>query len=119
MDTSSGWLTIAAALIGAFGGAPLFKYLAERAKGSAAVKQSDRVAFDQEKAEFRKRQEAFWEEQRKSAQSDKLEARTLRDAHNDLINRNGWLEGQLAISLQRIKELEDEVTRLRGNGRIT
>lgn len=114
MDTSNGWITVVAALIASFGGAPLFKYLAERAKGSASIKQSERQQFDAERMQFRQEREAFWAEQRKQAQSERLEAKTLRDAYNDVINRNGRLEGQLSSALQRIVELEAEVSRLRG-----
>lgn len=117
MDVSNDWVTILAALIASFGGAPLFKFLAARARGNVAVKQSDRLAFEHERAEFRKERQAFWDEQRQRAQSDRLEAKTLRDAYNDVLGRNGYLEGQLARCNDRIKELDAELARLRGNGR--
>ena len=116
MDTSNEWLTVLAALIASFGGAPLFKFLAERARGNVALSQTERRQFDNERAEFRKEREAFWAEQRKAAQGERLEAKTLRDAYNDVLQINGRLEGQLSSALHRITELEAEVTRLRGNG---
>ena len=116
MDASNPWVTIIAAVVASFGGAPLFKFLAERARGNAALSQTERRQFDNERAEFRKQQEAFWSEQRKAAQSERLEAKTLRDAYNDVIGINGRLEGQLSSAVQRIEELEAEVTRLRGHG---
>jgi polyhydroxyalkanoate synthesis regulator phasin len=119
MDGSSSWVTVVVALIAAFGGAPLFKYLQSRVQGNVAKSLADRADFEAEKAEFRKEREAFWAEQRRTAQSDRLEAKTLRDAYNDLSNRNGWLEGQLARCNERVDELEAEVTKLRGNGHRT
>jgi predicted nucleic acid-binding Zn-ribbon protein len=119
MDGSNPWVTVVVALIAAFGGAPLFKYLQSRVQTSTAKTAADRRDFDAEKAEFRKERDAFWTERQKDAQSVKLENRTMRDAMTDLSNRNGWLEGQLARCNERVDELEAEVTKLRGNGHRT
>lgn len=114
MGASSPWVVVIVAIVGAFGGSPLFKYLAARVSSRAAVSDSERAAFQEELQGFRRERDQFWADQRKEAQSVKLENRTYRDAYNDLSTRNGWLEGQLARCNEQNKEQEAEIARLRG-----
>ncbi len=113
MAGSSTWVPVVLAIVAAFGGAPLFKYLAARVQSNVTLSKENLTAFEQEKADFRKEREQFWADQRRDAQGMKLENSTYRDAMNDQANRNGWLEGQLEACHRRIKELEAEMDRLR------
>ncbi len=113
MAGSSTWVPVVLAIIAAFGGAPLFKYLAARVQSNTAISKENLSAFEQEKADFRKERDQFWADQRRDALNVRGENVSMRDAMNDLSNRNGWLEGQLESCHRRIKELEAEVTLLR------
>jgi hypothetical protein len=113
MGDGNAWLTFAVALITAFGGAEFFKFLIAFIRTRSSSGDKAREAFDREKTAFQKKVDDFWAEQRKEAQSVKLENRTAREALNDLANRNGWLEGQLARCVQERSELEAEVAQLR------
>ncbi len=115
MEASSGWIPVVLAFIAAFGGAPLFKFLAERVRGNVALSESNRADFEKEKAEFRKDRDTFWDEQRRDAASTRLENKTMRDAYNDLSTRNGWLDGQLARCNEHVTDLENEVRLLRNS----
>ena len=113
MEASSPWVVIILAIIGSFGGAPLFKYLAERVRGNVAQSEKHRLAFEKEKEKFELEKSQFWAERRRDAQSLKLENQTYRDAMNDLLNQNGWLKGQLERCVQERTEAEAEIVRLR------
>ncbi len=113
MAGSNTWIPVILAVVAAFGGAPLFKYLAARVKSNAAIKQDSITAFEKEKEVFRKERDQFWADQRRDALAVRGENVSMRDAMNDLSNRNGWLEGQLEACHRRIKELEADMDRQR------
>jgi len=116
MAGSNTWIPVILAIIAAFGGAPLFKYLAERVRGNVAISQAKLADFEAEKAAFRKEREQFREDQQRESLRIRAENVSMRDAMNDLSTRNGWLEGQLARANEQIRELETQVAWLHENG---
>ncbi len=113
MAGSNSWGPVVIAVFAAFGGAPLFRYLAARVQANAATSQKELDAFEAEKAVFRQERDQFWADQRRDALNVRGENVSMRDAMNDLSNRNGWLEGQLESSRKRIIQLETELAQLR------
>lgn len=114
MGASSPWVTVILAFMAAFGGAPLFRYLAERVKLNAKSVQTERAAIDKERKEIQRERAAMQEQRDRDVQSMRLEIRTYREALNDMQLKLGRLEGQTERDNVHIAELQAEIARLRG-----
>lgn len=113
MEATSPWVTVIVAAIAAFGGAPLFTFLAERIKGQAAVRRMDREGLEREREDLKAERRKLEEYRQRMVENDRLELRTLRGAFNEVVETNGRLQGMLARADEELEDLRAELAALR------